>query len=211
MSAYVNGTLEGVEGDQRGATDEEAGWFLALMSVGGNETVRTATAQAIRIVSEWLDQRDLLVSDLDRHIPGAVEEILRYRAPLRNIRRTFQHDDIILDIMWSVELEPEVEQWIDSLPVREFARVLAAVERLSERGNQLRGPVSRSLGEGLFELRIDVGRAQRRITYYFAERQRIVLLTVFRKQRQAERAEVRRARQAMRRCIAEGHTAEEDD
>ncbi|MXW96404.1 MAG: cytochrome P450 [Acidimicrobiaceae bacterium] len=88
MSAYVNGTLEGVEGDQRGATDEEAGWFLMLMSVGGNETVRTATAQAIRILAEWPDQRDLLVSDLDRHIPGAVEEILRYRAPLRNIRRT---------------------------------------------------------------------------------------------------------------------------
>ena len=59
-----------------------------LMSVGGNETVRTATAQAIRILAEWPDQRDLLVSDLDRHIPGAVEEILRYRAPLRNIRRT---------------------------------------------------------------------------------------------------------------------------
>jgi len=52
-----------------------------------------------------------------------------------------QHGDIILDIRWSVELEPEVEQWIDSLPAREFARVLAAVERLSERGNQLRGPV----------------------------------------------------------------------
>ena len=113
--------------------------------------------------------------------------------------------------MWSVELEPEVEQWIDSLPAREFARVLAAVERLSQRGNQLRGPVSRSLGEGLLELRIDVGRAQRRITYYFAAQQRIVLLTVFRKQRQAEPAEVRRARQAMRRCITEGHTAEEDD
>ena len=118
--------------------------------------------------------------------------------------------DIIFDIMWSVELEPEVEQWIDSLSLKEFARGVAAVERLSERGNQLRGPVSRSLGDGLFELRIDVGRTQRRITYYFAERQRIVLLTVFRKQRPNERAEVRRARQAMRRCIEEGHTAEED-
>ena len=112
--------------------------------------------------------------------------------------------------MWSVELESEVEQWIDSLSLKEFARVVAAVERLSERGNQLRGPVSRSLGGGLFELRIDVGRTQRRITYYFAERQRIVLLTGFRKQRPNERAEVRRARQAMRRCIEEGHTAEED-
>lgn len=88
LSAYVNGTLEGVEGDQPGATDEEAGWFLMLMAVAGNETVRTATAQAIRILAEWPDQRDLLVSDLDRHISGAVEEILRYRAPVRNIRRT---------------------------------------------------------------------------------------------------------------------------
>ena len=89
--------------------------------------------------------------------------------------------------------------------------MLAAVERLAERGSQMRGPMSRSLGEGLFELRIDVGRTQRRITYFFTARKRIVLLTVFRKQRQTERAEIRRARHAMRRCIAEGHTAEEDD
>ena len=54
--------------------------------------------------------------------------------------------DIMFDVMWSVEVESEVEKWIDSLPVKEFATVLAAV-----------------------------------------------------------------ARQAMRRCIAEGHTAEEDD
>ena len=89
--------------------------------------------------------------------------------------------------------------------------MIAAVERLSERGSQLWVPASRSLGEGLFELRIDVGRAQRRVTYYFADDRRIVLLTAFRKQRQTERAEIRRARQAMRRCIAEVHTAEEDD
>jgi hypothetical protein len=38
-----------------------------------------------------------------------------------------------------------------------------------------------------------------------------VLLTVFQKQRQNERAEVQRARWAMTRCTAEGHTAEEDD
>ena len=112
--------------------------------------------------------------------------------------------------MWSVEVEPEVEKWIDSLQVKEFAAVLAAIERLAERGNQLRLPASRSLGEGLFELRFEIGRAPRRITYYFADRRRIVLLTAFRKQRQSERAEIRRARLAMRRCIAEGHTAEED-
>ena len=111
--------------------------------------------------------------------------------------------------MWSVELEPEVEGWIDSLSLKQLAKVVATIECLSEHGNQLRMPLSRSLGEGLFELRIAVGHAQRRVTYYFAEHQRIVLLTVFRKQRPRERTEIRRARQAMRHCIAEGQNTEE--
>lgn len=113
--------------------------------------------------------------------------------------------------MWSVELEPEVEEWFDRLTVREFATALPHVERLAERGNALRMPASRALGEGLFELRFDLQRVAWRITYFFTEHRRIVLLTVFRKQRQNERAEVRRARAAMARCVAEGHTAEEDD
>ena len=112
--------------------------------------------------------------------------------------------------MWLVEVEPEVEQWIESLSVREFATVVAAVERLAEDGSRLRFPASRSLGGGLFELRVGLGRVARRVTFCFAEDRRIVLLTTFRKQRQNERVEVRRARGAMRRCIAEGHSPEEE-
>lgn len=118
--------------------------------------------------------------------------------------------DIISDVVWTVELEPEVEEWLDGLSAKAFAVTLAQVDRLAERGNALRMPSSRSLGGGLFELRFDLARAARRITYYFAPLRRIVLLTVFRKQRQNERTEVRRAHNAMERCIAEGHTAEED-
>lgn len=113
-------------------------------------------------------------------------------------------------VTWSVELEPEVEQWIDERSNQEFAAVLPHIERLADQGNQLRMPASRSLGDGLLELRFDLRRVAWRITYYFADRRRIVLLTAFRKQRRNERAEVRRARRAMQRCIAEGHTAEED-
>jgi len=113
--------------------------------------------------------------------------------------------------MWSVELEPEVERWMSELSARDFASVLPHVERLAERGNQLRMPSSRALGDGLFELRFDVFRLAWRITYFFATGRRIVLLTVFHKQRQNERAEVQRARWTMNRCITEGHTAEEDD
>jgi hypothetical protein len=61
--------------------------------------------------------------------------------------------------MWSVELEPEVESWLDDLVVKEFATVLAHVDRSAERGSQLRMPASRSLGQGFFELRFDLGRS----------------------------------------------------
>ncbi len=67
-----------------------------------------------------------------------------------------------------------------------------------------------NLGDRLFELRVGLDRVARRITFYFADNRRIVLLTTFRKQRQNERAEVRRARRAMRRCLAEGHAPEEE-
>lgn len=99
--------------------------------------------------------------------------------------------------MWSVELEPEVEQWIDKRTNKEFAAVLAHVERLADRGSQMRMPASRSLGNDLLELRFDLQRVAWRIMCYFASGRRIVRLTVFRKQRQNERAEAQRARRAM--------------
>jgi hypothetical protein len=112
--------------------------------------------------------------------------------------------------MWEVELEPEVEEWLDGITIKEFASVLPRIERLAVLGSASRMPASRSLGEGLFELRFDLDRVAWRITFFFADARRIVLLTVFRKQRTNERREVERARIAMQRCIAEGHTAEED-
>lgn len=104
-----------------------------------------------------------------------------------------------------------MEQWSDSRTTKEFATVLPHIERLGDRGRQLRMPALRSLGGGLLELRFDLQRVAWRIMYFFAADRRIVMLTVFRKQRQDERAEVQRARRAMERCIAEGHTAGEDD
>ena len=111
----------------------------------------------------------------------------------------------------SLKLEPEVESWIEELDPRRYAATLPHLERLEQTGNLLRFPASRALGDGLFELRFDLDRVAWRITYYYAPDRRIVLLTVFRKQRQNERAEVQRARWAMTRCITEQHTAEESD
>ena len=117
--------------------------------------------------------------------------------------------DIIYDILWEVEIESEVEEWIDGLSVAEFAVAASRIERLAERGHELRMPAARPLGQGLFELRFDLVRSTWRITYFFAGGRRIVLLTVFQKQRRSERVEIRRARRAMRRCIAEDHRAKD--
>lgn len=61
-------------------------------------------------------------------------------------------------------------------------------------------PLSRSLGEGLSELRFALGPTARRITYRFTRDGRIVLLTTFRKQRNNERDEIARARKAANEC-----------
>ena len=99
-----------------------------------------------------------------------------------------------------IELHPEVEAWLDTLAVDDWERVVVIVDRLAEFGSTARMPLSRSLGEGLFELRFALGTTARRITYRFTKDGRIVLLTTFRKQRDNERIEVARARRAARAC-----------
>ena len=112
---------------------------------------------------------------------------------------------------WYVEMEPEVERWLGTLSAKQFASAAARIDYLVEFGSIVRMPRSRPLGAGLFELRFDVDRAATRITYFFPGERRIVLLTVFRKQRQNEHAEVERARRAMATCVERGHTADEED
>ena len=82
----------------------------------------------------------------------------------------------------------------------EWDRVVVIVDRLATLGSAARMPLSRSLGDGLFELRFSLGATARRITYRFTQDGRIVLLTTFRKQRRNERAEIARARQAADEC-----------
>ncbi len=50
-----------------------------------------------------------------------------------------------------------------------------------------------------------------RLSYFFASGRRMIPLTVFRKQRRHERAEIERAYKAMQRCVEERHVTQEDD
>ena len=47
--------------------------------------------------------------------------------------------------MWDVETEPELDEWFDRLTAVDFAIVETHIERLAERGNQLRMPASTCL------------------------------------------------------------------
>ena len=111
----------------------------------------------------------------------------------------------------TIEVEPEVETWLEDLDDASFGRAAFYIDLLEDKGALLGEPYSRQLGGKLRELRFYVGTQQTRITYSIATGRRIVLLTVFSKTRPREAAEVERAKRAMERCIAEGHTAEDQD
>jgi len=98
-----------------------------------------------------------------------------------------------------VEVTDEVREWLLGLPEKEYARAMAHIDLLAERGVLLDEPYTRQLRGKLRELRFTLARERRRITYYIASGRRIVLLTVFRKTRQRESAEVERAEAVMQR------------
>ena len=98
------------------------------------------------------------------------------------------------------ELHDEVTEWMDTLDDTEWDRTVVVIDRLATLGSSARMPLSKSLGDGLFELRFTLGPTARRITYRFTKDGRIILLTTFRKQRNNERTEIDRARKAAVDC-----------
>ncbi|MCP4965067.1 MAG: type II toxin-antitoxin system RelE/ParE family toxin [bacterium] len=99
-----------------------------------------------------------------------------------------------------IEAHDEVVEWFDDLSQTEWERVSVVIDRLAGLGSQARMPFSRSLGDGLFEVRFTLGSTARRISYRFTSDGRIILLTTFRKQRNNERAEVVRVRKIAEDC-----------
>jgi hypothetical protein len=103
-------------------------------------------------------------------------------------------------VLYEVEMEPEVSSWLAGLADQHFASVDFAVGRLAASPTTLGEPYSRHLGGKTRELRLYLGSKKVRISYWLAPRQRIVLLTVFNKSKQVERAEVDRAKAAQQEC-----------
>ncbi|MFJ9694669.1 type II toxin-antitoxin system RelE/ParE family toxin [Kitasatospora sp. NPDC101183] len=111
---------------------------------------------------------------------------------------------------FTVEIEPEVRDWLIGLSLRHYAVVANRVDVLVENPTTLGEPRSRHLEGPLRELRFRLDGVATRITYWLAPGRRIVLLTVFTKRRMRETAEVTRAQWAQKICESEHEPAHEE-
>ena len=79
-----------VDGEQ--LTSAELASFFVLLVVAGNETTRNALSHALMLLTQFPEQRALLLADLEGRLGGAVEEIVRYSSPVIFMRRTLTRD-----------------------------------------------------------------------------------------------------------------------
>ncbi|NNH72791.1 type II toxin-antitoxin system RelE/ParE family toxin [Nocardia uniformis] len=112
--------------------------------------------------------------------------------------------------LFTVELEPEVRDWLQALPAKHFLKIDEYVGLLAEQAETLGEPYSRYLGDGVRELRPTLDGARIRITYWLAPDRSAVLVTVFRKTRMREDAEVKRAKFAQQICQIEHEPAHQE-
>ena len=66
-------------------------FFMLLVDAGG-DTTRNLVAGGMQQLFEHPDQHALLLSDLDTYLPGAIDEMLRFVAPVIYMRRTANCD-----------------------------------------------------------------------------------------------------------------------
>ena len=62
--------------------------LFQLFAIAGHETTRSTAAHFIYLMRKHPDQYRLLLSDIDKHLENAIEEVLRYTSTTTNFRRT---------------------------------------------------------------------------------------------------------------------------
>jgi cytochrome P450 len=87
VSALVTANIDGEQ-----LTTAELASFFILLVVAGNETTRNALSHALLLLTDFPDQRELLLADVNGRLEGAVEEIVRYASPVMFMRRTVTRD-----------------------------------------------------------------------------------------------------------------------
>ena len=88
-----------------------------------------------------------------------------------------------------------VEEFLDGLNVKMKAKSVGLIKILQEKGNLLREPYSKPLGDGIFELRCKVGNDISRVLYLFYYNGKIIMTNGFvKKTRKTPRAVINRAK-----------------
>jgi len=62
--------------------------LFIVFAVAGHETTRSTAAHFMYLMSTHPEQYRLLLSDIDKHLENAIEEVLRYTSTTTNFRRT---------------------------------------------------------------------------------------------------------------------------
>ncbi len=86
VSVLAHGTVDG-----EAVSDEDINMFVLTLLVAGNETTRTLISNSLLALHDHPDQRAFLASD-PTALPVAVEELLRWEAPIMSFCRTATRD-----------------------------------------------------------------------------------------------------------------------
>ncbi len=62
--------------------------FFVVFAIAGHETTRSTAAHFVYLMKQHPDQYELLLTDVDKYLPNAIEEVLRFASPTTNFRRT---------------------------------------------------------------------------------------------------------------------------
>jgi cytochrome P450 len=87
MSELIAAEIDGSRLD-----DEEIAGFFVLLAIAGSDTTRHTTSHAMRQLTVDMDQRAVLLEDLDGRMPTAIEEFVRWATPVMTFRRTATED-----------------------------------------------------------------------------------------------------------------------
>jgi cytochrome P450 len=87
LSNYANKDVDGER-----LSDFDINMFFLTLSIAGHETTRNTTTHVIRLLSEFPDQRAVLLEDLAGRLPNTIEETLRFSPPVVQFRRTATRD-----------------------------------------------------------------------------------------------------------------------
>ena len=87
FSRIIHGEVDGEKLDQI-----TINMFFVTLAIAGHETTRGTAVHFIRLMNEYLEQFELLKSDLDKYLTNAIEEVLRFSPPVIKFRRTVTED-----------------------------------------------------------------------------------------------------------------------